>query len=719
MSGIDDYTKLLLHLDNDYIDSSSSRHTISTAGNPTFSTTKVFGSHSVYFDGTGDYLTAPNSPDWDFGSSDFTIDFRLNFTTKPAGDYPQLVTKWDGGSANKKAWSIYYNVNTNALVFEHSTNGSTGVVLQVGWVAALSNWYHIAVVRDSSDLVFYINGTRQGDVQTIGINSIYNSDTDVHIGTAFVNGSSSATSEFNGYIDELRISKGIARWTSNFTPPTEAYSGDNGIYISGTKNDTSRIFIVKERDWSIEYNSVVSGSGDYEISNLDPGKKTVLSMDDDGEVKAYGNVTPIYTYMPPEENLVAHWKLDGNANDSVGSAHGTIHGTGGSWTTKHKGTGWKMGDRNTWTVGTPIETGDHFQSTFRSPFTLAGWVSTLTPDNDSYMVVGTADQGGTSLPDNRIHISSAIDGSIRAQYSADDNATSWISSLDYRPFLDPTSPMVHLTVTFNHDYIRVYINGVAGTHNGSANGNMSGITMGDYSCTKNLFLGARNYPDWYNGYGWPLEENSVLADWRIYNYVLTPEEAYSLWADSGVDYHRETSYVLEDNEDAGFRHSGQGAWITGQPQTLYLGNDIHLTFLFKDIQIPQGVTITDAVFSGRSNWEEYTDNIHLEIDVANTASGVAPQTYNEFNAITWTGNPVHWDIEGYVRWNSGEEIFAPDISDLVQTLINKDDWEPGNAILVTIYDDLTSTSTRAFRSYAGGGETTWTEYLYINWKQNL
>jgi len=715
MSGIDDYTKLLLHLDNDYTDSSSSRHTISTAGDPTFSTTKVFGSHSVYFDGTGDYLTVPNSPDWSFGSDDFTIDFRLNFTTKPAGDYPQLVTKWDGGSANKKAWSIYYNINTNALVFEHSTNGSTGVVLQVGWVAALSNWYHIAVVRDSSDLVFYINGTRQGDTQTIGINSIYNSDTDVHIGTAFVNGSSSATSEFNGYIDELRISKGIARWTSNFTPPTEAYSGDNGIYISGTKNDTSRIFVVKESNWSIEHNAVVSGSGDYTITNLTPGQKTILALDDSGEVDAYGDVKPIYANMPADEDLVAHWKLDEKsgttAYDSAGSIDGTVMGTGSSWVNDHIGTGYKTGN------STPINLNSTFQSTFRSPFTMSGWVSTRALANITYHIVGSGDDS-SSVSDNRFIIYTTSDGSIRVSYSANNNHSQWISGTDNRPWDIMQSPLMHITTTVDTDYIRVYVNGEIIDHNGSSTGVMSGVTMSTYTGFYNLCLGARLYFSGTDIYR-PVAPDSVFADWRIYNYALNADEVYALWASSGIRYDRDTTMVVEDDEDAAFRRATQQGWTTGQPQTLYLGNDYDLTFLFKNVQIPQGAIITNAAMSGRSNWDEYTDYVYLEIDVADTANASAPANYEEFDDIDFTGDVVHWDIEGYVRWNSGGEVLTPDITSLIQSIVNKSSWQSGNNILITIYDDLTSTSARAFRSYAGGGETAWTEYLRVNWKQNL
>ena len=85
-------TKLLLHLDGtdnsttdaDFIDSSASSHTVTQEGDAKLENTeKQFGETSAYFDGTGDYLSVPDSDDWEFGSGDFTIDFWVNFSTLP------------------------------------------------------------------------------------------------------------------------------------------------------------------------------------------------------------------------------------------------------------------------------------------------------------------------------------------------------------------------------------------------------------------------------------------------------------------------------------------------------------------------------------------------------------------------------------------------------------------------------------------------------------
>ena len=62
--------------------------------------------------------------------------------------------------------------------------------------------------------------------------------------------------------------------------------------ISGSKNETSRIIVFKESDWSIESNTVVSGTGSYEIDSLATGAKMVIAKTDSGEVLGYGNVTP-------------------------------------------------------------------------------------------------------------------------------------------------------------------------------------------------------------------------------------------------------------------------------------------------------------------------------------------------------------------------------------------------------------------------------------------
>jgi hypothetical protein len=66
--------------------------------------------------------------------------------------------------------------------------------------------------------------------------------------------------------------------------------------ISGTKSETARIMILKESDWSIESNTVISGSGAYEVDGLETGTKTTLARTEEGELLAFGNVTPIEAF---------------------------------------------------------------------------------------------------------------------------------------------------------------------------------------------------------------------------------------------------------------------------------------------------------------------------------------------------------------------------------------------------------------------------------------
>ena len=68
--------------------------------------------------------------------------------------------------------------------------------------------------------------------------------------------------------------------------------------ISGTKSETARIITVKESDWSVEDNTVISGSGSYEITGLEVGTKTVVARSAEGEMLGFGNVTSEF-YAPP------------------------------------------------------------------------------------------------------------------------------------------------------------------------------------------------------------------------------------------------------------------------------------------------------------------------------------------------------------------------------------------------------------------------------------
>ena len=268
----DGNTSLLLHMNGD---SSDEGHKVVPYDVKLNAATGVIDG-SMYFDGS-DYITIPDSDDWNFGTSNFTIDFRVRISNNSvfspfigASDQTEQIG-WNNTGAGSNRLYIY-NEPTNYVATTTSTITN-------------NTWYHVAFVRADGVLYIFLDGVLQGSGVTMNTSFDLNGFNIGALGSNY----------FSGYMDEFHIEKGVARWTSNFTPPTEAYSADSGIYISGTKNNTARIVVIKESDWSIEYNSVISGTGPYEVSNLDAGKKTIFAVQDNGDVKAYGNVTPIYT----------------------------------------------------------------------------------------------------------------------------------------------------------------------------------------------------------------------------------------------------------------------------------------------------------------------------------------------------------------------------------------------------------------------------------------
>lgn len=231
MAGIDSYTKLMLHMDGSdasttFTDSSSSAKTITVNGNAQIDTAQsVFGGASALFDGSGDYATAVDSADWYFGNGNFTIDFRIRFAGLPSsGAVAGFVTQ-DSNNSNVSFACDFYNSSGGLLRFYYSTNGTNYLGgYNYGWTPTLNTWYHVAYVRNGTSLTIYLNGVAVGTPINIGTSTLFDSTALLTVG-----GYTYGTGNFalNGWIDELRISKGIARWTSNFTPPTVAYSVDS------------------------------------------------------------------------------------------------------------------------------------------------------------------------------------------------------------------------------------------------------------------------------------------------------------------------------------------------------------------------------------------------------------------------------------------------------------------------------------------------------------
>ena len=182
-----------------FTDSSLNALTVTAVGNAQISTTQSkYGGASAYFDGTGDYLSS-TSTQLDFSTGDFTIEFWF-YASSTSGT--QMLFESGTGASNDLQILIY-----NGTVSFGVGGGSKTVSLSVSGL----QWNHIACVKSGTSLFFFLNGSvSSSTTQTI------NSKTAVYIGSR-----SNGSISFNGYIDDLRISK-FARYTSTFTPPTAA-----------------------------------------------------------------------------------------------------------------------------------------------------------------------------------------------------------------------------------------------------------------------------------------------------------------------------------------------------------------------------------------------------------------------------------------------------------------------------------------------------------------
>jgi len=177
---------------------------------------KVFGTGSALFDGTGDYLTSTSSTDWDVWLADGTVDFWVKIHDLDS-IYAFCTLHINAGEVYG-FWEIKWD--KSKLIFRQYDNSAYRITCSTAFTPLVDTWHHIAVVRSGNTCYMFIDGVKNDtDNGTFGTISALTGAT---LMIAY-NADNPLYKELNGWIDELRISKGIARWTSNFTPPAKAY----------------------------------------------------------------------------------------------------------------------------------------------------------------------------------------------------------------------------------------------------------------------------------------------------------------------------------------------------------------------------------------------------------------------------------------------------------------------------------------------------------------
>ena len=187
-------------------------------GNAQISTTQSeFSGASAYFDGTGDYFDTPANADFNFGSGDFTIDFWMRADDVTRGSE---IAGGEGAIYDRTTASFRIGLTGTSRVYWQVYSGTNITPSVESGVLSSATWYHIACIVYNNKIFFYINGVATGSGITITGTSVNNSIGTLSVGTF---GAYLPLTNFAGYIDEFRITKGLARWTSNFVPPVLAY----------------------------------------------------------------------------------------------------------------------------------------------------------------------------------------------------------------------------------------------------------------------------------------------------------------------------------------------------------------------------------------------------------------------------------------------------------------------------------------------------------------
>jgi hypothetical protein len=203
-----------------FVDSSTNNYTVTRAGNVTQGSFTPHSSNewSGFFDGTGDYLNVPSNDVFAFGSGDFTIECWVNTTPAPGG-----------GVNNDKLLFGSFAFTPSFVFFLHNSNNApalwngTVTIIATNGIAG-NTWAHVAAVRLSGTVTFYINGIASG---SFSYTTNWTSASTVFIGRSNVD----TTRNFPGYLSNLRVVKGTALYTADFTPPTQPLTAVAGTSL--------------------------------------------------------------------------------------------------------------------------------------------------------------------------------------------------------------------------------------------------------------------------------------------------------------------------------------------------------------------------------------------------------------------------------------------------------------------------------------------------------
>lgn len=245
-STTDSYTKLLLNLDGadgatTY--TAETGQTVTFAGTAQLDTAQYkYGTSSVLLDGNSDYLSLPDSSDWTLASNDFTLECWVRFNDVSSSQAIIANVK-DSDPEGNLYWILFYYTSPGRISFDQNSNGASSITVRCEYTFSTGIWYHVAVTRVGANFQIFVNGVGQTLTHHTGTSNNIVANNDL-----LKFGVSNGSYYFNGWIDNIRISNGVSRYMSGFTPPTSAYSGKvTSLTISGLDGNTAKKFMFRAR----------------------------------------------------------------------------------------------------------------------------------------------------------------------------------------------------------------------------------------------------------------------------------------------------------------------------------------------------------------------------------------------------------------------------------------------------------------------------------------
>lgn len=226
-------------------DLSDRGYTVTFGGDAEISTAQSkFGGSSLSLDGNGDYVDLPRATN-QLVSEDFTIEFWFRINSGAGSETVGLFGSYYTGDGSGEGMLMQSTATYNQVFFQWHYGDSDWAYLNQtqGTRTALSNntWYHVAVTRSGNTWRLFLNGTQEDSVTQSG--ALSDSGSTTRLGNYGPSGT--ASHGLNGYIEDFRITRGVARYTSNFTAPTSAHptsTGDvNKVVVINSSADGVRV----------------------------------------------------------------------------------------------------------------------------------------------------------------------------------------------------------------------------------------------------------------------------------------------------------------------------------------------------------------------------------------------------------------------------------------------------------------------------------------------